>query len=333
MVGHESTEAIRLGREALAMAEELGLDAIRAHALDNIGVARCQTDDLGGIEDLERSIEIAEAINSPESVRAYTNLATVFGRRGDLRRSWELKAEGRRLADRFGSPHDVRWMEGERVSELYSRGCWDDALKLADKFIAECEAGSPHYLEHSVRAFRGRIRLARGDTASALDDAAKGLELAEEAKDPQALVPALAFSVLSYLSSGQNDKAGPLLDRAMAAGGVFRVEESTLELVWLLAALGRAADLDTTLTDDDSFWAEAARAIVSGDFGRAADLCAEIGVAPDEAYARLRAAEALAAAGRRAEADSQLERALEFYRSVRATRHIREGEALLAASA
>jgi hypothetical protein len=30
------------------------------------------------IEDLEHSIEIAEAINSPESVRAYTNLATVL---------------------------------------------------------------------------------------------------------------------------------------------------------------------------------------------------------------------------------------------------------------
>ena len=37
--------------------------------------------------------------------------------------------------------------------------------------------------------------------------------------------------------------------------------------------------------------------------------------------------------GRRAEADEQLQRALTFYRSVGATRYIREGEALLAASA
>ena len=48
---------------------------------------------------------------------------------------------------------------------------------------------------------------------------------------------------------------------------------------------------------------------------------------------RLRAAESLVAQGRRAEADVQLQKALAFYRSVGATRFIREGEALLAATA
>ena len=48
---------------------------------------------------------------------------------------------------------------------------------------------------------------------------------------------------------------------------------------------------------------------------------------------RLRSAEQLVHEGRRAEADEQLRRALAFYRSVGATRWIREGEALLAASA
>jgi len=37
--------------------------------------------------------------------------------------------------------------------------------------------------------------------------------------------------------------------------------------------------------------------------------------------------------GRRAEADEQLQRALGFYRSVGATRYVREAEALLAATA
>jgi hypothetical protein len=39
------------------------------------------------------------------------------------------------------------------------------------------------------------------------------------------------------------------------------------------------------------------------------------------------------AAGRRAEADTQLQQALGFYSSVGATRYIREAEALFAASA
>ena len=51
------------------------------------------------------------------------------------------------------------------------------------------------------------------------------------------------------------------------------------------------------------------------------------------ALARLQAAEALVAEGRRAEADEQLRLALAFFRSVGATRWTREGEALLAATA
>ena len=54
-----------------------------------------------------------------------------------------------------------------------------------------------------------------------------------------------------------------------------------------------------------------------------------MGARPDEAFARLRAAEAMAAAGRRPEADVQLERALAFYRSVGATVYVREAEAPL----
>ena len=55
---------------------------------------------------------------------------------------------------------------------------------------------------------------------------------------------------------------------------------------------------------------------------RAADVYAGIGSLPDEADARLRS-------GR----EDQVRRALDFYRSVGATRYIREGKALLAESA
>jgi hypothetical protein len=57
-----------------------------------------------------------------------------------------------------------------------------------------------------------------------------------------------------------------------------------------------------------------------------------MGSLPDEALARLRAADKLVADGRRAEADEQLGRALAFFRSVGATVYVREAEALLAAA-
>jgi hypothetical protein len=54
---------------------------------------------------------------------------------------------------------------------------------------------------------------------------------------------------------------------------------------------------------------------------------------PAEAGARMLAAERFVVDGRRADADLQLEKALAFYRSVGATRYVREGEQLLAKSA
>ena len=65
----------------------------------------------------------------------------------------------------------------------------------------------------------------------------------------------------------------------------------------------------------------------------AAEIFDGMGAPTPAAFCRLRAAEALVAEGRRAEADEQLRRALAFYRGVGATRFVREGETLLAASA
>jgi uncharacterized tellurite resistance protein B-like protein len=55
-----------------------------------------------------------------------------------------------------------------------------------------------------------------------------------------------------------------------------------------------------------------------------------MGAAPDEAYARMKEAERLIAAGRRTDAEPFLARALELYRTMGADGSIREAERLLA---
>jgi hypothetical protein len=78
-----------------------------------------------------------------------------------------------------------------------------------------------------------------------------------------------------------------------------------------------------------SLWLEAARAYVAGDPARAADIYAEIGSRPDEAYARLQAARGLIAGGHAAEAASQLAIARSFYCEVGANAYLAEAEALM----
>ncbi len=65
----------------------------------------------------------------------------------------------------------------------------------------------------------------------------------------------------------------------------------------------------------------------------AADILADMGELPDEAYIRLRRADLLMAEGRRSEAKIELDRTHPFFRTVGASRYVSEAEKLLATSA
>ncbi|MDQ3122103.1 MAG: hypothetical protein M3Q59_06165, partial [Actinomycetota bacterium] len=67
----------------------------------------------------------------------------------------------------------------------------DEFVPLAEDFIAACEAGSPHYNEGFIRERLAGIYLARDDEEASTVSAARALALAREAKEPQALAPAL----------------------------------------------------------------------------------------------------------------------------------------------
>ena len=80
-----------------------------------------------------------------------------------------------------------------------------------------------------------------------------------------------------------------------------------------------------------SRWYDAVSASIDGDFTRAADLYATIGSQPDEAFARLRAAQQALARECPTEARDQLERALAFFARVGAHAHVRRAEVLASA--
>jgi class 3 adenylate cyclase/tetratricopeptide (TPR) repeat protein len=331
-------DAIRFGREALAMADELGLDEIRAHALNNIGISRTALGDVGGLEDIEQSIAVALPMNSPESVRGLGNLASELDNLGELGRSFELIAEGRVLAERFGLRDWDRWLRSELAWEPYYAGRWDEAARLLDEFIADFE-DVRFWMETPCRWLRGRMRLSRGDAEGAREDAERGLELARAAKDPQLFWAALAFAA-RVVHATDPQRADDLVAEFFAdweAQGWPRTSESDWgpDLAVVLPLVGREGRFleGTKQMTMSSPWLDAAIAFVSGDHRGAADVYATIGARPEEAYARLRAAENLVKQGRRAEADVELEQALAFWRSVGATAYVREGEALLAASA
>jgi hypothetical protein len=202
------------------------------------------------------------------------------------------------------------------------------------------EAGSPSYMDVQCHDVKAKIELARGED-EAYAEAERSLELARSVGDPQVLYPTIAFVARASAFVGRHDAAVKLLEELLLA---WRSRPTTIlhshlqsfaDAAALMVALGRGPELEEigAAAQVQTPWIAAATAFVRRDFQLAAEIYARTGSRPDEAYARLRAAEALIGEGDRAQGDRELQRALAFYRSVGATAYLREGEALLAQTA
>ncbi len=308
-------------QEALEMSEALGLEDSRSYVLLTIGTARGTAGDPRAAEVLEQAVTVADAINSPWSVTARINLAAQHQAGGELQRCFEVQGEARRDAERFGLREAIRHLRSELVWEYYWRGRWDECRREADGVLAEIEASSPHPVsEIASRYVRAHIRVARDDVAGALSDTEQAVEVAREMPLWGAVAGASAGHARVLLAAGRLGDADRVVTEVLELG-LNPVVWVVPDLAVALVDLGRGDELSAAVARS-TIWFDAAKAFTAGDYVRAANLFAEIGSVPDEADARLRSG-----------IESEVQGALEFYRSVGATRYIREGEALLAASA
>jgi class 3 adenylate cyclase/tetratricopeptide (TPR) repeat protein len=341
MMGDEAERAVPAGSEALEMAESLALDELRASALNTLGVCRVLLGDREGLLDLERAIEISRGLRSFQLVRALGNLASTLTALGELDRAHMFYSEAVDAATRLGWSAAVLWLEAEQADRYYHRGRWDEAVSEADGMLADSDPRGTlrHVREVDAHVIRALIRLARDDDPGANEDSATGLsatrEFAQGSWAPQILFPALACRARVLMETNSAAEADTLVTELLER---WRSNPVTFASNWLsyalptIIALGRGEELGEIAKNAPAktLWLEAALALGDGDPREAARIFAQIGSLPDEAHARLRAAETLAAAGRRDEADEELALALDFYRAVGATRYVREGEAVLA---
>ena len=130
------------------------------------------------------------------------------------------------------------------------------------------------------------------------------------------------------MTIGDRKRADELLDESLefirGLGDLGWVVVELHGLAWTAYKLGRAEEVLAAVQDEhlETPWLFAARAIAAGDVVRAAEIFAEMGDVSLEAFYRLQTG-----------VEQELRPALAFYRDVRASRYVREGEALLAATA
>jgi class 3 adenylate cyclase/tetratricopeptide (TPR) repeat protein len=317
-------ESVASAQAAAEMASLLGLEALRAQALITLGSARFSLGEADGIEEIERGLAVGDSLNSGAIViRGYKNLGDAVQRFGQLEQAADLHARGLETARRLGDVWHVRWFSGELAYDRYLEGRWDEALALADEVIAVVDAGTPHYMESVCRGTRALIRLARGDAAGASADSERSLELGRSVADPQVIWPALAVRARVLLEGGDLRTSRELLDEFEAYTSFVTRSSGTAEFAFAAVSSGRAPRIFAAAQEILSTpWIEAADAVCRGEFERAAEVYAGMGSSPDEANARLLSDD-----------ETQVRRALDFYRSVGATRYVRKAESLLAASA
>ena len=328
-LGGDTDEAVAAGREAAAMAEELGIDDVLVNALVNIGSARCLGGDLGGIADLERAIDVGVGTNSPGLARAYNNLGAIVRQElGDLRRSYELVREAVRAAERFGNSTVARFSRAVLIYRDYHVGNWDEFLAHARSFLDDSERRGGSYQDAYFLASLAQIAFARGDDEEAQANARAALETARKVRDPQVLLNVLEDVAEVEARLGDVDEARRHATEFLG-GDLFSVRLWTVaDRIGIAAELRAIADAHV----GHNRWARVAQLALDGDFVAAADTLDDMDRPDLSAHARMRAAEQLVGAGRRVEADEQLSKALAFFRYAGATRYIGEAEALLAAA-
>jgi len=328
----------QIAQQALELAEELGLAEVRAHVLITAGMGRIGSGDPQGRTDIKQGLEIAlDGNHLAAAVRGYNNLSyTAQVADGDLAEGLRLSLEAEKVAQRFGTRATLRWTRGVLIGLWFELGNWDKCAGAADEFLAESAALGPHFWDTDVRCFRSWMRLARGDMEAALEDQRESLISARQAKKPQAPYAALAISAYVLAAAGRAEEAQHILSELLATGtaDLSSIYESCTDCVLAAEILGRRDEVRQWIgTRRDSPWFAVARALADQEFVAAGESLDSMGAARQAALARLRAVQELVKAGRSAEAEDQLRHALDFFRSVGATRFIREGQELLAASA
>jgi class 3 adenylate cyclase/tetratricopeptide (TPR) repeat protein len=330
MLADRADDAVRIGREALRLAEELGLDDLRAGALNNIGMARAKSGDRGGADEVQQSIELARKINSASDLlRGLNNLAVHYLIYGELASAGAVLDELVEIAQRFGHLGFLRFVEGgPLIGRSMDSGDWDEALRRADEFLRVVEAGSPHYQAPGAYVARARIRVARDDEKGAAADAQRAIELARPGGDPQQVMTTLPEAAFVFTQLGDERRGREVFEaclrehQRMAFMGLSVI--AAPPLAWEARLFGREDELEPILARErlQTPWLEAAREVLAGDMSGAGALLDTMGSPTEAAFYRLQSG-----------VEQDVRAALEFYRGVSATRYVRQGESLLAATA
>jgi class 3 adenylate cyclase/tetratricopeptide (TPR) repeat protein len=272
----DSDGAVAWGTRALELAERLDDSEILIHALNTIGTTELLRGIPGGLEKLERSLDLAEQADLPEHVgRAFVHLVWAGTRLRNHELADRYLERGLAYLAERGLDLWRLYLLAFRARIELDRGRWDEAVDSAALvFQKRCISTFPRILAFVVL---GLVRARRGDEEAGqpLDDA---LTLAEPTRELPRIAPvAAARAEVAWL-------AGDLGGVAEATDGAYALalRQGAAWPIGELAYWRWRAGLDS---EGPHGAAEPYAVQIAGDWARAAEQWTEIGCPYEAALA------------------------------------------------
>jgi tetratricopeptide (TPR) repeat protein len=167
-------------------------------ALQFRGVARTELGDLGGLDDLRKSIELSiEAARALPTGVGYLNLADATWMSIGAREGLELHGTAQAFDESRGLRGAVMWSKAESTWMLFDLARWDEILAITHELVTVDQAiGTPQARMLGL-PYRALVLLHRGDRAEAAAVVEELLPKARASADLQLLVPALGAAALA----------------------------------------------------------------------------------------------------------------------------------------
>ena len=227
MVANRSQDCAAWSAKALALAQDLGLDAEAIRARQLRGLARCQLSDVtGGLADLREALRLSLDLGlGNETIRSYGNLGDWVWVAEGPARGLDVKRAGIEFGERRGLTLPVMWARAETLWPLFDLGRWDELLRIAEDVTEWDRRQGGGQVTVVALTYTAHVLVCRGALSPAHALAEEFLPRAREIRDPQVLVPAVAVVSLIEHARGNRSAAVRLveeIEEVTRDRGVFR---------------------------------------------------------------------------------------------------------------
>jgi class 3 adenylate cyclase/tetratricopeptide (TPR) repeat protein len=277
-IAGRSSEALDVIEKALVLAEQLEITK-SPQLYQYRGIARSELGDPDGVEDVRHGLQLAlDAGDLAAASVGFSNLASTLYAQSATE-ALDVWNDGTDFATKRNLRGNRYWQLAESAWALFDLGRWDEVVARATEVVEWADSGGLRYAAALAAPQHALVLLRRGRVAEAALLLDRWVPVAREARDPQAVVPALAIAAQVAAAKGDLESAVELVREveAVSRSGASHYRPIHLPALVTLALRGGDPSLAQAFLDTDyhsmprlMYAAVAARA-VAAEFSGAVD--------------------------------------------------------------